>query len=59
MGVDARMVARLDYLRKQRNVTEYSGDLVSDADVAECIMQAEAWFVLALRWLRKSKKDLL
>ena len=30
LGVDARTVVRLDYLRKQRNVTEYSGDLVSD-----------------------------
>jgi hypothetical protein len=58
-AVDARTVARLDYLRKQRNVTEYSGDLVSDADVAECVMQAEALSVLALRWLRKNKKDLL
>jgi hypothetical protein len=58
-GVDARTVVRLDYLRKQRNVTEYSGDLVSDADVAECVMQAEAPYVLALRWLRKNKKDLL
>jgi len=59
LGVDARTVVRLDYLRKQRNVTEYSGDLVSDADVVECVMQAEALYVFALRWLRKNKKDLL
>lgn len=59
LGIDARTVVRLDYLRKQRNITEYSGDLVSDADVAECVMQAEALYVLALRWLRKNKKDLL
>ena len=58
-GVEARMVVRLDYLRKQRNVTEYSGDLVSDADVAECVMQAEALHVIALAWLRKNKRDLL
>jgi hypothetical protein len=59
LGVDARTVVRLDYLRKQRNVTEYSGDLVSDADVAECVMRAEALYVLALRWLRKNRRDLL
>lgn len=59
LGVDTRTVARLDYLRKQRNVTEYSGDPVSDADIAECIKQAEALHALALAWLRKNKKDLL
>lgn len=52
-------VARLDYLRKQRNVTEYSGDLVSDADVGECIRQAEALNAIALAWLKRNRKDLL
>ena len=52
-------VARLDYLRKQRNVTEYSGDLVTDAEVAECMKQAEALCSFALGWLKKNKKDLL
>src|SRR5262245_35943131 len=59
LGVDTRTVLRLDYLRKQRNVTEYSGDLVSDADIAECVKQAEALHVLALAWLMKNRKDLL
>lgn len=58
-GVGARTVARLDYLRKQRNITEYSGDLVSAADIAECIMQAEALNAVALAWLKRNKKDLL
>jgi hypothetical protein len=59
LGVDARTVVRLDYLRKQRNVTEYSGDLVSNADVAECVKQAEALYSIALDWLKKNRKDLL
>ena len=50
---------RLDYLRKQRNITEYSGDLVSDADVAECVMQAKALYSFALRWFKENKKNLL
>ena len=50
---------RLDYLRKQRNVTEYSGDLVSDAGVAECVRQAEALHSIALAWLKRNKKELL
>jgi hypothetical protein len=58
-GVNARTVARLDYLRKQRNVTEYSGDLVSNAGIAECIRQAETLNAIALVWLRKNKPDLL
>jgi hypothetical protein len=59
LGVEARTVVRLDYLRKQRNITEYSGDLVSDADVAECVEQAEALYSFALRWLKANKKDFL
>lgn len=59
LGVSERTVVRLDYLRKQRNVTEYSGDLVSDADIAECVTQAEALHAIALAWLKKNKSDLL
>lgn len=59
LGVDARTIVRLDYLRKQRNVTEYSGDLVSDADIAECVKQAEALHSIALAWLKRNKKELL
>lgn len=59
LGVDARTIIRLDYLRKQRNVTEYSGDLVSDADVAECVTQAELLYSVALAWLKGNKKELL
>ena len=59
LGVDARTVARLDYLRKQRNVTGYSGDLVSDADAGECIKQAEALNAIALAGLKRNRKDLL
>lgn len=59
LGVDARTIIRLDYLRKQRNVTEYSGDLVSDADVAECVTQAERLYSVALAWLKGNKKELV
>jgi hypothetical protein len=59
LGIDARMVARLDYLRKRRNVTEYSGDLVTDAEVAECVKQAEALNAVALAWLKRNKKEFL
>ncbi len=41
LGVDIETVIVLDALRKQRNVADYSGDLVTDAAVKECITQAE------------------
>lgn len=59
LGVDARTITRLDYLRKQRNITEYSGDLVSDADVTECVKQAQALYSVAMTWLEDNRKDLL
>ena len=42
----AQMVI-LDALRKQRNVADYSGDLVTEAAVAECITQAKSlWTII-------------
>lgn len=42
LAVDGATVIVLDALRKQRNSTDYTGDGVSDAVLAECIAQAEA-----------------
>lgn len=42
MAVDSATVIVLDALRKQRNLTDYTGDSVSDALLAECISQAES-----------------
>lgn len=42
----AQMVI-LDALRKQRNVADYSGDLVTEAAVTECIAQAKSlWTII-------------
>jgi hypothetical protein len=59
LGVDERVVARLDKLRQQRNATEYSGDLISKAAVAECVRQAHALHKLTVAWLHEHKSDLL
>jgi len=40
LGSDTVIV--LDALRKQRNLNDYTGDGVSDALLAECIVQAES-----------------
>lgn len=42
LDVDGDTVIVLDALRKQRNLSDYSGDTVSDAVLMECIEQAEA-----------------
>lgn len=41
IGLDKGVVVQLDALRKQRNVIDYSGDLVSESMVSEAIDQAD------------------
>jgi hypothetical protein len=57
--IDASVLARLDHLRRLRNAVEYSGDLIPESAVKECIAQAEALRVRAHKWLRKYKPELL
>jgi len=38
----AKSIVRLDALRKQRDLSEYTGDTIPDASLAECLSQAEA-----------------
>jgi len=40
LGVDPAVVRVLDGLRKQRNLSDYDGELVTDQALAECIQQA-------------------
>ena len=40
LGLDKNVVIQLDALRKQRNVVDYSGDLVGEAMVAEALRHA-------------------
>ena len=59
MGVASSTVQLLDALRKQRNVTEYSGDLIPESTVRECQIQAESLLKLARKWLTENKPELL
>jgi len=43
VGIETDRMIVLDALRKQRNVTDYSGDLVEDAAVDECLIQANTY----------------
>ena len=42
----------LDALRKQRNVADYSGDVISEAAMTECISQAENLYSVVQAWWR-------
>jgi hypothetical protein len=42
LGVDVATVRVLDSLRKQRNLSDYDGELVSEAALQECLKQAQA-----------------
>jgi len=59
LGVDQRVVDRLDALRKLRNATEYSGDIIPESAVKECIRQAEALRQITLAWLRSKRRALI
>jgi hypothetical protein len=48
----------LDALRKQRNVSDYEGDPISDQAVTECIKQAETLYQTMLDWIKANHSDL-
>jgi hypothetical protein len=58
-GLDPAAVVRLDALRKQRNLTEYTGDIIPESAVVDCLAHAERLHGLALDWLMKNKPELL
>lgn len=42
LGTDKKTVIILDAMRKQRNIADYSGDIIPESTVVTCIAQAEA-----------------
>jgi hypothetical protein len=59
VGLSKAEVILLDALRKQRNLADYSGDLVSDAAAAECLASAKALLVHVRAWLKANRAELL
>ena len=49
----------LDALRKQRNLSDYEGDPVTEAAVVECVKQAESLIRKVQQWLGKHRPDLM
>lgn len=59
IALDKQMIIVLDALRKQRNVNDYSGDIVPESTVTECIIYAESLLQKVFSWLKKNKPELL
>jgi hypothetical protein len=59
IGLGSKTMVILDGLRKQRNVIDYSGDVVSASMVAEAIKYASELFLLVDAWIAKNKPDRL
>ena len=58
LGFDAPTVRILDGLRKQRNLSDYDGELVSGAALKECLSQAKAALLL-IEKIMSMRSDLL
>ena len=59
VGLPQPKLIVLDALRKQRNLADYSGDLTSDAAVAQCLASAQELLTHVRAWLAANRPDLL
>ena len=58
VGLSAVTMILLDSLRKQRNVIDYSGDLVSEEMAATALQEAASLLQRVHGWLREHRPDL-
>lgn len=59
VGLAQQNVIVLDALRKQRNLSDYTGDLVPEAAAEECLTSAKALLSHIRTWLQANRPDLL
>ena len=59
VGLAQPKVIVLDALRKQRNLSDYSGDLMPDSAAAECLASASDLQAHVREWLNTHRPDLL
>jgi len=59
IDLDKETMIVLDTLRKQRNVADYSGEIVPASAVDECVKHAENLLHDVNHWLRENKQDLI
>jgi hypothetical protein len=59
VGLPQTNVIVLDALRKQRNLSDYSGESISEATAGECLASAQGLLGHVLAWLKANRRDLL
>lgn len=59
VGLRQAKVIVLDALRKQRNLSDYSGDLIPDSAAAECLASAIELLAHVRAWIKAHRPDLL
>ena len=59
LGIKQDEVIVLVALRKQRNLSDYEGDPITEAAVVECVKQAENLIRHVQQWLGKHRPDLM
>lgn len=59
VALPTQKVIVLDALRKQRNLADYSGDLVPDSAVVACLGGAKELHAHVMAWLAANRHDLL
>lgn len=58
-GVDRETLIVLDALRRQRNIVDYSGDLIPESAVSECVAQAEYLIKQVRNWISTHNPGLI
>ena len=58
VGLPQAKVIMLDALRKQRNLSDYSGDLIPDSAAAECLASAIDLLAHVRAWIKAHRPDL-
>lgn len=59
LGVDSKVWVVLDTMRKKRNQSDYSGDLIEPGAVVHCLQHAQSLLALTQAWLKKNRPELL
>ena len=59
IGVDRQTIIVLDKLRKQRNVADYSGDMVPESATSECVTYAKQLLQAVENWIQNNRPELL
>lgn len=58
-GLERSEVQLLDTFRIKRNAIDYTGEMIDDASLDECILASERLLAFMLEWLKNNRSDLI